>query len=71
MKWVHELVKILYPNRQSYPDNAQIVNSIMNVETAQSWIEATMLDLTTLHLDFIAQENGYLAAVERKDLNIN
>jgi FdhE protein len=33
--------------------------------------EASMLDLTTLHLDFIAQENGYLAAVEKKDLNIN
>lgn len=31
--------------------------------------EAAMLDLTTLHLDFIAQENGYLATVEKKDLN--
>jgi FdhE protein len=33
--------------------------------------ESYMLDLTTLHLDFIAQENGYLAAVEKKDLNKN
>lgn len=31
--------------------------------------EASLLDLTTIHLDFVAQENGYLAAVEKRDLN--
>jgi FdhE protein len=31
--------------------------------------EAGMLDLTTIHLDFVAQEHGYLAAVEAKASN--
>jgi FdhE protein len=31
--------------------------------------EAAMLDLTTIHLDFIAQENGYLAGVGKKEIN--
>lgn len=31
--------------------------------------EAAMLDLTTIHLDYVAQENGYQAAVEKEDLN--